>query len=261
MKNGCCRSNIPGECQFAAPRRLYAGCRQVAAIVAFTVRQMAHTMHGPGRCPGIAQQRFAGLETGYRFSRATGRPHQSGPRGSARGVARKPRTIHSMTRIRLVCADVALPALRARNRQSVARWFLTPNLDLPASRCLAALNTRTNYGTHNTLRYNAESTSGRNNRNGEARPKSWRVELVQSPAHTAHLKDVEPPTLPPPPMRQLPAQRLELSSLEHFSWLQPPERLINNATRMTGRAPCQEFYRSPDPESEIPRRAARVISS
>ena len=97
MKNGCCRSNIPGECQFAAPRRLYAGCRQVAAIVAFTVRQMAHTMHGPGRCPGIAQQRFAGLETGYRFSRATGRPHQSGPRGSARGVARKPRTIHSMT--------------------------------------------------------------------------------------------------------------------------------------------------------------------
>jgi hypothetical protein len=59
-------------------------------------------MHTSGQCPGIARQRFAGSfsgceDTGYRFSPATGRPRQSGPRGSARGVARTPRTIATMT--------------------------------------------------------------------------------------------------------------------------------------------------------------------
>jgi hypothetical protein len=53
-------------------------------------------------CHGIARQRFAGSfsgceDTGYRFSPATGHPRQSGRRGSARGVARIPRTIATMT--------------------------------------------------------------------------------------------------------------------------------------------------------------------
>jgi hypothetical protein len=74
----------------------------IAAVVALVVQALAHAMHASGQCLGIARQRFAGLslgreEAGYRFLRATGRPRQSGPRGSARGVARTPRTIPPMT--------------------------------------------------------------------------------------------------------------------------------------------------------------------
>jgi hypothetical protein len=90
--SGRCRSNIPRR-PAPAPIPAARDSRDRRLRGSGTGTRYARV---PKRCLGISRQRFAGLETGYRFSPGTDRPHQTGPKGSATGVARTPRTIPPM---------------------------------------------------------------------------------------------------------------------------------------------------------------------